>query len=64
MRAALLVVVLSMGTAGCAFEGQIAVQQVTTRAGQVVKVDCSVTGIFDVREATGSLCSSSSTSST
>ena len=77
MRAALLVVVLSMGTAGCAFEGQIAAQQVgdtavvvkqsakvelaphrvkgvTTRAGQVVKVDCSVTGIFDVREATGS----------
>jgi hypothetical protein len=27
---------------------------VTTRAGQVVRVDCSVTGVFDVREATGS----------
>ena len=26
----------------------------TTRAGQVVKIDCSVTGTFDVREATGS----------
>jgi hypothetical protein len=26
----------------------------TTRAGQVVKVDCSVTGEYDVREATGS----------
>jgi hypothetical protein len=74
---ALLLAVLSMGTAGCAFEGQIAVQQVgntsvvvkqsakvefarhhvrgaTTRAGQVVRVDCSVTGVFDVREATGS----------
>jgi hypothetical protein len=30
------------------------VQRTTTRAGQVVKVDCSVTGAFDVREATGS----------
>jgi hypothetical protein len=30
------------------------VQGTTTRAGQVVKVDCSVTGTFDVREATGS----------
>jgi hypothetical protein len=26
----------------------------TTRAGQVVRIDCSVTGVFDVREATGS----------
>jgi len=30
------------------------VQGTTTRAGQVVKVDCSITGTFDVREATGS----------
>ena len=68
---------LPIVTAGCAFEGQIAVQLLggaaitvkqsgklefdphrvqgrTTRAGQVVKVDCSVTGTFDVREATGS----------
>jgi hypothetical protein len=30
------------------------VQGTTTHAGQVVKVDCSVTGTFDVREATGS----------
>ena len=30
------------------------VQGMTTRARQVVKVDCSVTGAFDVREATGS----------
>jgi hypothetical protein len=30
------------------------VQGTTTRARQVVKVDCSVTGSFDVREATGS----------
>jgi hypothetical protein len=30
------------------------VQGRTTRAGQVVKVDCFVTGAFDVREATGS----------
>jgi hypothetical protein len=26
----------------------------TTRAGQVIRIDCSVTGIFDVRGATGS----------
>jgi len=26
----------------------------TTRAGQVIRIDCSVTGTFDVREATGS----------
>jgi hypothetical protein len=26
----------------------------TTRAGQVVRIDCSITGVFDVREATGS----------
>ena len=68
---------LPIVTAGCAFEGQIAVQLLggapitvkqsgklefephrvqgrTTRARQVVKVDCSVTGTFDVREATGS----------
>jgi hypothetical protein len=74
---ALALVGLPMATAGCAFEGQIAVQLLsgapvtvkqsaklefdphrvhgtTTRAGQVVKVDCSVTGTFDVREATGS----------
>ena len=25
----------------------------TTRAGQVVRIDCSVTGAYDVREATG-----------
>jgi len=73
---ALTLVALSLGTAGCAFEGQLAVQmsgagpvQVkqsstvalapahvqgrTTRRGQVVKLDCSVTGTFDVREATG-----------
>lgn len=30
------------------------VKGTTTRAGQVVRVDCSVTGVFDVREATGS----------
>ena len=30
------------------------VQGRTTRTGQVVKIDCSVTGVFDVREATGS----------
>jgi len=30
------------------------VQGTTTRKGQVVKIDCSVTGVFDVREATGS----------
>lgn len=30
------------------------VHGMTTRAGQVGKVDCSVTGAFDVREATGS----------
>jgi hypothetical protein len=30
------------------------VKGTTTRARQVVKVDCSVTGVFDVREATGS----------
>jgi hypothetical protein len=30
------------------------VQGTTTRAKQVVKIDCSVTGVFDVREATGS----------
>jgi hypothetical protein len=30
------------------------VQGRTTRAGQIVKIDCSVTGVFDVREATGS----------
>jgi hypothetical protein len=74
---ALVLVGLPIATAGCAFEGQIAVQLLngapvtvqqsaklefdphrvqgtTTRAGQVVKVDCSVTGTFDVREATGS----------
>ncbi len=73
----LVLVVLPSVTAGCAFEGQIAVQLLggppvtvkqsaklefdphrvkgtTTRAGQVVKVNCSVTGTFDVREATGS----------
>ena len=74
---AIVLVGLPIATAGCAFEGQIAVQLLgeapvsvkqsaklefdphrvqgtTTRAGQVVKVDCSVTGTFDVREATGS----------
>jgi hypothetical protein len=74
---ALVLVGLPIATAGCAFEGRIAVQLLsgapvtvkqsaklefdahrvqgtTTRAGQVVKVDCSVTGAFDVREATGS----------
>jgi hypothetical protein len=74
---ALLLAAQPIVTAGCAFEGQIAVQVLggapvtvkqtvklefdphrvqgrTTRAGQVVKVDCSVTGTFDVREATGS----------
>ena len=74
--AALLLVGLLIVTAGCAFEGQIAVQlqegapvlvkqssQVeltphlvkgtTARAGQVIRIDCSVTGTFDVREATG-----------
>jgi hypothetical protein len=30
------------------------VQGTTTRAGQVIRIDCSVTGVFDVREATGS----------
>jgi hypothetical protein len=30
------------------------VKGTTTRAGQVVRIDCSVTGTFDVREATGS----------
>ena len=30
------------------------VQGTTTRKGQVVRIDCSVTGVFDVREATGS----------
>jgi hypothetical protein len=30
------------------------VQGTTTRKGQVVKIDCSITGEFDVREATGS----------
>jgi hypothetical protein len=73
----LVLVGLPIVTAGCAFEGQIAVQLLggapvtvkqsgklefdphrvqgrTTRAGQVVKLDCSVTGTFDVREATGS----------
>jgi len=29
-------------------------QGTTTRAGQVIRIDCSVTGVFDVREATGS----------
>lgn len=73
---ALGLVGLPILAAGCAFEGQIAVQlsgdgpvQVrqsstvtlapahvqgrTTRRNQVVKLDCSVTGTFDVREATG-----------
>jgi hypothetical protein len=30
------------------------VEGTTSRAGQVVRIDCSVTGAFDVREATGS----------
>ncbi len=30
------------------------VKGTTTRAGQIVRIDCSVTGTFDVREATGS----------
>jgi len=30
------------------------VQGTTTRKGQVIKIDCSITGEFDVREATGS----------
>jgi hypothetical protein len=30
------------------------VEGTTTRAGQVVRIDCSVTGAYDVREATGS----------
>jgi hypothetical protein len=74
---ALALIGLTIATAGCAFEGQIAVQLLggapvtvkqsaqlefapqrvqgrTTRARQVVKIDCSVTGVFDVREATGS----------
>lgn len=77
-RLALVALVLvPVGAAGCAFEGQIAVQLLggtpavvkqsakveltpnrvqgtTTRRGQVVKINCSVTGVFDVREATGS----------
>ncbi|MEN3312960.1 MAG: hypothetical protein V7645_2289 [Actinomycetota bacterium] len=74
---ALVLAGLPSVAAGCAFEGQIAVQLVggapvvvkqssqveltphrvqgtTTRAGQVIRIDCSVTGTFDVREATGS----------
>jgi hypothetical protein len=74
--AALVLAAFTVAAAGCAFEGQIAVQfrqgaqvvveqssQVavtphlikgtTTRAGQVARIDCSVTGTFDVREATG-----------
>jgi hypothetical protein len=74
---ALALVGLPGVAAGCAFEGQIAVQLLggapvvvkqssqveltphlvkgtTTRAGQVIRMDCSVTGTFDVREATGS----------
>jgi hypothetical protein len=77
MRRALALLGLTIGTAGCAYEGQIAVQLLggtpavvkqsakveltpnrvqgkTTRRGQVVRIDCSVTGVFDVREATGS----------
>jgi hypothetical protein len=77
-RLALVALVLvPLAAAGCAFEGQIAVQLLggtpavvkqsakveltpnrvqgkTTRRGQVVRIDCSVTGVFDVREATGS----------
>lgn len=30
------------------------VEGTTTRAGQIVRIDCSVTGVYDVREATGS----------
>ena len=30
------------------------VEGTTTRAGQIIRIDCSVTGAFDVREATGS----------
>jgi hypothetical protein len=30
------------------------VEGTTTRAGQVIRIDCSVTGVYDVREATGS----------
>jgi hypothetical protein len=30
------------------------VEGTTTRAGQVVRIDCSVTAVYDVREATGS----------
>jgi hypothetical protein len=30
------------------------VSGMTTRAGQLVRIDCSITGVFDVREATGS----------
>jgi hypothetical protein len=74
--AALAVVGLSVLTAGCSFESQIAVQFLggapvvvkqstkvdvspqrvhgtTTRAGQVVRIDCSVTGIYDVDDPTG-----------
>jgi hypothetical protein len=74
---ALAVTVLAVLAAGCAYEGQVAIQVVgdapavvkesfkveltpqsvkgrTTRAKQIVRVDCSVTGVFDVREATGS----------
>jgi hypothetical protein len=74
---ALVLAALPVIAAGCAFEGQIAIQLVgdapavvkesfkveltphrvkgtTTRAKQVVRIDCSVTGVFDVREATGS----------
>jgi hypothetical protein len=76
-RRLILVALVPVVTAGCAFEGQISLQFVgagpvvvkesasgeltpnrlqgtTTRKGQVVKIDCSVTGVFDVREATGS----------
>jgi hypothetical protein len=80
-RERILVVLVLAGlpivTAGCAFEGQIAlhlqggapvvvtqssqmeltphrVKGTTIRAGQIVRIDCSVTGTFDVREATGS----------
>jgi hypothetical protein len=74
---ALVLVCLPLLAAGCAFEGQVAVQLfgsppvlvkettkvefapqrvegTTTRAGQIVRIDCSVTGAYDVREATGS----------
>ena len=30
------------------------VEGTTTRTGQIVRIDCSVTGVYDVREATGS----------